>query len=101
MKTTQKVALSTLFILFAATVVFGAQKVNIVPKPEENSLQILGESEFCEKSYDKCADACEKKSKTEKQLNDCMEACEANYDACYENEAQKALAEEAKKQTSK
>lgn len=101
MKTTKKVAFSTLFILFTATALFGASKINIVPKPEENSLQILGESELCEKSYDKCADVCEKKSKTEKQLNDCMEACEANYDACYEQEAEKALAEDLKKQNAK
>ena len=89
MKTSQKFALSILFITFASSIVFGAGKITVVPKPEEHSLQFLGDSEFCEKSYDKCADTCEKKSKTEKQFDLCMEACEDSYDNCYEQEAKK------------
>lgn len=99
MTKTQKIALITFFITFTSTIVFASGKLPIVPKPEENSLQFLGDSEFCEKSYDKCADACVKKSKTEKQYDLCMEACEESYDNCYEQEAIKR--EEAAKSTKK
>jgi len=89
MNSTKKVAVTIFFISLVSVFMYGASKPVETPKQQDVSFEVRGNSEVCEKDYDKCAANCEIKSKTEKAFDACMESCELKYDECYNKEQSK------------